>query len=75
VERFWRSVKYKDVYLHAYDGVSETKKGLERYSMRYNQRMPRTAFDGKTTDEFYVRERARNCPRQRRHEAQYTAPL
>ena len=38
VERFWRSVKYEEVYLHADDGVSEAQKGLERYVMLYNQR-------------------------------------
>jgi len=53
VERFWRSVKYEEVYLHAYDGVSEAKKGLERYVMLYNQRRPHTALDGKTPDECY----------------------
>ena len=29
VERLWRSVKYEEVYLHAYDSVTEAKNGLE----------------------------------------------
>ena len=37
VEWFWRSVKYEEVYLHAYDGVSEAKKGLERYVTVYTR--------------------------------------
>jgi len=36
VERLWRSVKYEEVYLHAYDSVPEAKQGLERYFMLYN---------------------------------------
>jgi putative transposase len=53
VERLWRSVKYEEVYLHAYDSVSEAKKGLERYWLLYNQRRPHTALNNKTPDEFY----------------------
>jgi len=30
VERLWRSIKYEDVYLYAYDSVTAAKQGLER---------------------------------------------
>ena len=53
VERLWRSVKYEEVYLHAYDSVSEAKSGLKNYFIRYNQHRPHTALDDKTPDEFY----------------------
>ena len=53
VERLWKSVKYEEVYLHAYDSVSEAKSGLEKYFTFYNQRRPHTALDDKTPDEFY----------------------
>jgi putative transposase len=53
VERLWKSIKYEEVYLHAYDSVSEAKRGLEKYFTFYNQRRPHTAFDDKTPDEFY----------------------
>ena len=36
VERLWKSVKYEEVYLHAYDSVSEAKSGLEQYFTFYN---------------------------------------
>jgi putative transposase len=36
VERFWRTIKYEEVYLHAYDTVSAAKAGIERYMMFYN---------------------------------------
>jgi len=53
VERLWRSVKYEEVYLHAYDSVSAAKSGLGKYFTRYNQLRPHTALDSKTPDEFY----------------------
>ncbi len=54
VERLWRSVKYEEVYLHAYDSVSEARQGLNRYFTFYNQGRPHTALDNKTPDEFYI---------------------
>jgi putative transposase len=53
VERLWRSVKYEEVYLYAYDSVAAAKAGLQRYFSRYNQIRPHTALDDKTPDEFY----------------------
>ena len=53
VERLWRSVKYEEVYLHAYDTVSAAKAGLQRYFTRYNQFRPHSSLDDKTPDEFY----------------------
>ena len=53
VERLWRSVKYEEVYLHAYDSVSDAKSGLKNYFIRYNQLRPHSALDDKTPDEFY----------------------
>ena len=53
VERLWKSVKYEEVYLHAYDSINEAKSGLEKYVTFYNQRRPHTALDDKTPDEFY----------------------
>jgi len=53
VERLWRSIKYEEVYLHAYDSVSEAKTGLEKYVTFYNQQRPHRALDDKTPDEYY----------------------
>ena len=53
VERLWRSVKYEEVYLYAYETVSAAKQGLERYFRFYNQRRPHSALDRITPDEFY----------------------
>jgi len=53
VERLWRSVKYEEVYLRAYDSVSDARAGLARYLGFYNTRRPHRSLDGKTPDEFY----------------------
>ena len=53
VERLWRSVKYEEVYLFAYDSVSAAKNGLAKYFTRYNQHRPHSSLDDKTPDEFY----------------------
>jgi len=53
VERLWRSVKYEEVYLHAYESVSDAKTSLARYLAFYNQRRPHSSLDGSTPDEFY----------------------
>lgn len=51
VERLWRSLKYEEVYVHAYDTVSAAQQGLERYLMFYNQTRPHQALDGQTPDQ------------------------
>jgi len=53
IERLWKSVKYEEVYLHAYDSVTEARHGLTRYFTFYNQGRPHSALDGKTPDMVY----------------------
>ena len=53
VERLWRSVKYEEVYLHAYETVSAAKAGLDRYFKFYNSRRPHSSLDRQTPDQFY----------------------
>ena len=53
VERLWRSVKYEEVYLRAYDSVNDAKRGLKEYFRLYNQERPHSSLDDKTPDEFY----------------------
>ena len=53
VERLWKSIKYEEVYLHAYETVSAAQQGLERYLTFYNQIRPHRALDGRTPDGVY----------------------
>ncbi len=53
VERLWRSVKYEEVYLRAYDGVSDARASIGRYLDFYNRRRPHASLDGATPDHSY----------------------
>jgi putative transposase len=53
VERLWRSVKYEEVYLRAYDSVSEDGAAIGRYMDFYNGRRPHSSLDGTTPDQAY----------------------
>lgn len=53
VERLWRSLKYEEVYLRAYDSVSEAKACLGRYFNFYNIHRPHQSLDGQTPDTMY----------------------
>ena len=55
VERLWRSVKYEEVYLHAYETVSMARAGLKRYFRFYNSRRPHSGLDQKTPDQVYFK--------------------
>ena len=53
VERLWRSVKYEEVYLRAYESVSEARASIGRYLNFYNGRRPHSSLDGTTPDQAY----------------------
>jgi putative transposase len=53
VERLWRSVKYEEVYLRAYDSVAEARLSLGRYLDFYNSRRPHSSLDDATPDQTY----------------------
>jgi putative transposase len=48
VERLWRSVKYEEVYLKAYDSVSEARASIGRYLDFHNDRQPHSSLDAAT---------------------------
>lgn len=53
VERIWRSVKYEEVYLRAYDTVTEARASIGRYLGFYNARRPHSSLDRQTPDQAY----------------------
>jgi putative transposase len=53
IERLWRSVKYEDVYLKAYDSIPAAREGLTTYFEFYNSRRRHQSLDRKTPDNVY----------------------
>jgi putative transposase len=53
VERLWRSLKYEEVYLYAYDSLTEARAGIGRYFGFYNDVRPHTALGYQTPAAFY----------------------
>ena len=48
-----RTIKYEEVYLRAYAGVSEARASIGRYLGFYNSRRPHSSLDGQTPDQAY----------------------
>lgn len=55
IERFWRSVKYEDVYLHVYDTGKALFDGLSKYFLFYNRDRPHQSLEDKTPAELYLK--------------------
>ena len=53
VERLWRSVKYEEVYLHAYDDIKSARKSLKRYFTFYNEERKHQSLGYQTPDQVY----------------------
>ena len=53
VERLWRTVKYEDIYLRAYEAVSAVVTGLTRYFGFYNTQRTHRALNGRTPDQAF----------------------
>lgn len=53
VERIWRSIKYEEVYLHAYQSVSEARQSIARYIDFYNNTRPHSSLKAQTPDQVY----------------------
>jgi putative transposase len=53
VERIWRSVKYEEVYLRAYDSVAEARASIGRYFEFYNAKRPHSSLDARPPDQAY----------------------
>jgi putative transposase len=53
VERLWRSVKYEEVYLRAYDSVAQARASIGRYLDFYNRKRPHSSLGARTPDQAY----------------------
>src|ERR1035437_9942846 len=53
VERVWKSIKYEEVYLHAYESVSQARASIGRYIDFYNTVRPHSSLKALTPDPVY----------------------
>ena len=53
VERLWRTIKYEEVYLKAYESVSEARASIGCYLDFYNSGRPHSRLDRQTPDQVY----------------------
>jgi putative transposase len=53
VERIWKSIKYEQVYLHAYASVSKARSSIGRYLEFYNSIRPHSSLKAQTPDQVY----------------------
>ena len=53
VERIWRSIKYEEVYLRAYESVGDARASIGRYLNFYNAKRPHSSLGRQTPDQAY----------------------
>ena len=54
VERLWRTIKYEEVYLRAYESVADARASLGRYLTFYNSGRPHSRHGGRTPDQVWL---------------------
>jgi putative transposase len=53
IERFWRTIKYEDIYLKSYCSPNELEHGIAKFTLRYNSVRAHKTLDRLTPDEVY----------------------
>ena len=61
MKRLWRSVKYEEVYLKAYQNGTEARKGIGAYLDFYNRERPHQALGYRTPGQVFEEEPSRRC--------------
>jgi putative transposase len=54
VERFWRTIKYEDIYINGYETMEELEAGLKKYFYVYNFERRHSSLEGRTPAEMYL---------------------
>ncbi len=55
IERFWRTIKYEEIYLNDYKSMSELRYSIKNYIEKYNSRRLHSAINNKTPNEVYFK--------------------
>ena len=55
IERFWRTLKYGEIYLKDYQSVQEAKEGIRTYIEKYDRESPHTTHGILTPEEMHQR--------------------
>ena len=61
IERFWRTIKYEDIYPSSYKNIKEAREGIKRYIDIYNKKRLHSALDYLTPDEVYYKSVNNKC--------------
>ena len=62
IERFWRALKYEEIYLKSYDSMIEARKNIEQYIDFYNKKRPHQNLEYKTPEEVYCEKLEEGVP-------------
>jgi putative transposase len=54
IERFWRTIKYEDIFIQSYETLPEARLGIQKFIHHYNYVRPHQALNYKTPSELYV---------------------
>ena len=55
IERFWRSIKYEEIYLNHYKSMNELRYSIDNYMKKYNSKRLHSALGNKTPNEVYFK--------------------
>jgi putative transposase len=53
IERFWKTIKYQEVYLKAYESASDARANIRRFIDFYNSVRGHSSLQGQTPDSIY----------------------
>ena len=55
IERFWRSIKYEEIYLNDYKSMNELRYSINQYMEKYNSRRLHSTLGNITPNEVYFK--------------------
>ena len=61
MERFWRTIKYEDIYPSSYETIKEARDGIKKYMNIYNKERLHSSIDYLTPNEAYYKGANNRC--------------